>query len=157
MSKKAISAENQQERLLDLSPDYIVGLVDGEGYFSVSVGIDRSKSYKSLRVRMVFGIKLREKDGKILERVKRFFGCGHINKVIDERPTFSNCLEYQVRNFQDIQSKIIPLFTRNTLQIESKRKSFERFCEIADLFQKKIHLEYNGFRQIKNLAKQVHQ
>ena len=43
------SADNQQERLSVLSPDYIVGLVDGEGYFSVTVRIDTSKTYESHR------------------------------------------------------------------------------------------------------------
>lgn len=156
MSENAVGADNQQERLPKLSPDYIVGLVDGEGYFSVTARIDRTKPYESLRVQMVFGIKLREKDGKILERVRKFFECGYINRVVDERPTFSNCLEYQVRNSKDIRTIIIPFFSTYPLQIESKRKSFERFREIVAMFDKKIHLEKDGFEKIRILAKQLH-
>ncbi len=156
MSNNVIGADNQQERLSILSPDYIVGLVDGEGYFSVTARIDKSKPYKSLRVQMVFGIKLRERDGDILEKVKQFFGCGYINKVNDPRPTFSNCLEYQVRNAKNLQERIIPFFETNRLEIESKRKSFERFCEVVNLFSQKIHLQYTGFQRIRNLAKQLH-
>ena len=152
-----IGADNQQERLLVLSPDYIVGLVDGEGYFSVTARIDTSKPYESLRVQMVFGIKLRERDGELLGRVKEFFACGFINRVIDERPTFSNCLEYQVRNSSDIRAIIIPFFKDHPLQIESKRKSFKRFCEIVEMFNQKIHLRKDGFEKIRILAKALHQ
>ena len=156
MSNKAIGAENQQERLSTLSPDYIVGLVDGEGYFSVTARIDKSKPYRSRRVQMVFGIKLREKDGEILERVRQYFNCGYINRIVDIRPTFSNCLEYQVRDTTDIRNIIIPFFTKHILQIDSKRKSFEKFCEVANLFSQKIHLKYDGFRKMATLAKQLH-
>ena len=158
MSDKVSVADNQQERLLSqLLPDYIVGLVDGEGYFSVTARIDKSKSYESLRVQMVFGIKLREKDGAILERVRSFFNCGYINRVVDIRPTFSNCLEYQVRDSVKIRDIIIPFFEKHTLQIESKRKSFEKFCIVVDMFHKKTHLQRKGFLMIKSLAKQLHQ
>ena len=48
MSDKVSSAENQQGRLKEkLSPDYIVGLVDGEGYFSVTACIEHYKTYSA--------------------------------------------------------------------------------------------------------------
>ena len=156
MSEKALSADNQQERLPKLTPDYVVGLVDGEGYFSVSVSRDLSKTYKSLRVRLVFGVKLKESDGQILYRLKRFFTCGTIWKKVDERPTFSNCLEYQVRNYQDIKTKIIPFFQEHPLLFESKRSAFERFVDIAKRFEARKHLSERGFEEMKELAKAMH-
>ena len=156
MSDKALSADNQQERLPKLTSDYVVGLVDGEGYFSVSVSRDLSKNYKSLRVRLVFGVKLKESDGKILHRLQKFFKCGTVWKKVDERPTFSDCLEYQVRNYQDIKTKIIPFFQKNQLLFESKRLAFGRFVDIASRFEKKAHLTDQGFEEMKTLAKQMH-
>ena len=156
MSDNALSAGNQQERLLKLTPDYVVGLVDGEGYFSVSVSRDLSKTYKSLRVRLVFGVKLKESDGQILFSVKKFFSCGSIWRKIDERPTFSNCLEYQVRDYKDIEAKIIPFFQKHPLLFESKRFAFERFVDIAKRFKARTHLTDQGFEEMKKLAKAMH-
>ncbi len=156
MSENALSADNQQERLPKLKPDYVVGLVDGEGYFSVSVSRDLSKNYKSLRVRLVFGVKLKESDGQILHRLKKFFSCGTLWKKVDERPTFSDCLEYQVRNYEDIKTKIIPFFQKHPLLFESKRLAFERFMEIAKRFERQDHLTDKGFEEMRRLARAMH-
>ena len=156
MSNKALSADNQQERLPKLTPDYVVGLVDGEGYFSVSVSRDLSKTYKSLRVKLVFGVKLKESDGQILYSLRKFFSCGTIWKKVDERPTFSDCLEYQVRNYQDIKTKIIPFFQNHPLLFKSKRVAFKRFVDIAQRFEAKKHLTDKGFEEMRTLAKAVH-
>ena len=156
MSDNALSAGNQQERLPKLKPDYVVGLVDGEGYFSVSVSRDLSKNYKSLRVRIVFGVDLKEDDGQILYRLRDFFNCGNMSRKIDNRPTFSNCLVYQVKNYPDIKTKIIPFFQKHPLLFESKKMAFERFVDIAQRFEAKQHLTDEGFEKMKTLAKAVH-
>ena len=156
MSENALSAENQQERPCKLSTDYVVALVDGEGYFSVSATIDKSKNYISRRVKLVFGVKLREVDGEILYRLKETLGCGRIFKRPETRPRLSDCLEFQVRDFKDIKTIIIPFFSRNTLQMKTKKSSFKNFCIIVDLFEKKSHLSEKGFLKVQNLAHAVH-
>lgn len=156
MSENALSAENQQERLRKLSTDYIVALIDGEGYFSVSANIDNSKNYISRRVKLVFGVKLREVDGEILYRLKETLGCGLIFKRPESRPRLSNCLEFSVRDFKDIKAIIIPFFSKNTLQMKTKRTAFENFCKIADLFEQKVHFTEKGFLEVQNLAHAVH-
>ncbi len=156
MSKNAPSAENQQERLCKLSTDYVVALVDGEGYFSVSATIDKSKNYLSRRVKLVFGVKLREVDGEILYRLKKTLSCGRIFKRPETRPRLSDCLEFQVRDFKDIKTIIIPFFSRNTLQMKTKKTAFENFCIIANLFENKLHLTEKGFLKVQNLAHAVH-
>lgn len=151
-----MSAGNQQERLPRLTPDYVVGIIDGEGYFSVSVSRDLSKTYKSLRVRLMFGVKLSEGDGQILHNIRDFFGCGMIYKKIDERPTFSNCLEYQVKSYSDIKTKIIPFFQKHPLLFKSKRLAFGKFVEIAKHFEAQTHLTDKGFEEMKGLARAMH-
>ena len=151
-----MSADNQQERLPKLTPDYVVGLVDGEGYFSVSVSRDLSKNYKSLRVRLVFGLDLKENDGQILYRLRDFFNCGSLSQKVDNRPTFSNQIRYQVRNYADIKTKIIPFFQKHPLLFESKRMAFARFVDIAQRFEAKQHLTDQGFVEMKTWAKAVH-
>ena len=156
MSDNVTSAGNQQERLQKLSADYVVALIDGEGYFSVSIFMDKSKNYISRRAKLVFGIKLKEADGEILFRLKETFNCGSIFKRVETRPNLSNCLEYQVRNFDDIKNIIIPFFDRNKLQMKTKRFSFINFSHLAELFESKIHLTEKGFLKMKNLAQNAH-
>ena len=121
------SADNQQGRLNEkLTPDYIIGLVDGEGYFSVSATIDKSQGYNSHNVKLVFGIKLNEEDGQILYVVKKFFGCGEVRFRKDEREKFCNCLEYQVRDTKSITEIIIPFFRKHPLKFPKKKRSEER-------------------------------
>src|SRR3989344_3722374 len=150
MSENTLSAENQQERLKKLSADYVVALVDGEGYFSVSAIIDKSKNYVSRRVRLVFGLDIKKVDGEILLRLQKTFGCGAITEKNDDRPNFCDCLRYQVRNFDDVKNIIIPFFRRHPLQIKTKKESFEKFCVIADHFEQKVHLTHTGFIKVRN-------
>ena len=156
MSKNVLSAENQQERLQKLSTDYVVALVDGEGYFSVSAIIDKSKNYISRRIRLVFGVDLREVDGEILLRLQKTLGCGKITLKSEKRPNFSDCLQYQVRNYEDIKKIIIPFFLKNKLQMKTKKCAFEKFCYIAKLFEEKVHFTDKGFLEVQNLAYKMH-
>ena len=159
MSKNASGADNQQERFLELypfSPDYIVGLVDGEGYFSVSAKIDIRKSYKAHAVSLVFGMKLSEKDGKILEFLRNYFECGNLNYRHDSRENFCNCMEYQVRSHKDIFTKIIPFFQKYPLKFPSKQKAFKYFCEVADIVIERKHLSEEGIEKIQHLSKLMH-
>jgi len=156
VSEKALSADNQQERLPKLTPDYVVGLVDGEGYFSVSVSRDLSKNYKSLRVRLVFGVDVKEDDGQILYKLRDFFDCGNLSKKIDNRPSFSNQVRYQVRNYADIKTKIIPFFQEHPLLFRSKRSAFEKFVDLAQRFEAKQHLTDEGFEEVRVLARAMH-
>ena len=81
-SKNASSADNQQERLR-LS-GWIVGFVDGEGCFSVSIFKNRT-SKSGYQVMPEFVVTQGQKSLKSLETVKNFFGCGaiYVNRRYD--------------------------------------------------------------------------
>lgn len=53
-----------------LSADYIIGLVDGEGSFSVRIPNQNRRA----KIELTFSLKLRHQDKKILEELQRFFG-----------------------------------------------------------------------------------
>ncbi len=158
MSKNASNAVNQQERFFmhSLNPDYVVGLVDGEGYFSVRAKIEDRKTYKAHAVSLVFGIKLSEKDGKILELLRDYLECGNIYYRKDSREKFCNCLEYQVRSHKDMLDKIIPFFKKYPLKFPSKRKAFNYLCEISDMIVERQHLNEKGIKKIQGLSKLMH-
>ncbi|MBI2676610.1 MAG: LAGLIDADG family homing endonuclease [Candidatus Yanofskybacteria bacterium] len=157
MSNKAQIADNQQGRLnVKLTPDYILGLVDGEGYFSVSAAIDRSQGWNCHNVRMVFGIDLNVVDGQILYDVRDWFGCGKITYKNDERKNFSDQLRFQVRDMWSLTKIVIPFFRKYPLKFPKKKKTFEKFMEIARMKEAKEHIGSKGFHKAQILAKQLH-
>lgn len=132
-----------------LNPNYIVGLVDGEGCFCVSINKRKDKS--KLEVQLLFEIELRADDKEILERVKETLGCGNIYYLDYERyKKWKPHYKYKVSNLVDISTKIIPFFTKYPLQAK-KKYSFMLFCEVCDLMLKKQHLTADGVERIKRL------
>ncbi len=157
MSDKAKIADNQQGRLnVKLTPDYVVGLVDGEGYFSVSAVIDKSQGWNCHNVRMVFGIDLNVIDGQILYDIQDWFGCGKISYKNDKRKTFSDQLRFQVRDMESISKIIIPFFQKHSLKFPKKKKTFEKFVEIARMKAAREHIGPKGFLKAQILARQLH-
>lgn len=157
MSNKVKNADNQQGRLnVKLTPDYIVGLTDGEGYFSVSAVIDKSAGWNCHNVRMVFGIDLNIIDGRILYDIKDWFGCGNISLKKEKREKFSDQLRFQVRDTRSILEIIIPFFQKYPLKLPKKVNTFRKFIEIARMKERKDHIGPKGFLKAKKLARQLH-
>ena len=155
MSEKISSADNQQERLL--TPDYIVGLVDGEGYFSVSPVYGKYKNYTSFEVKMIFGIDLKEKDGKILNEIQQYFDCGHLSRKIEKRENFSNQIRYQVKDHSSILNKIIPFFQKHPLRFPSRQRKFKFFVKIGRMVEKREYKDVKGFEKLKSLVQKMRQ
>ncbi len=132
-----------------LNPYYIVGLVDGEGCFSVT--FNKHKNNRLLEIRLIFEIELREDDLEILERVRESLGCGNIYHLKYERyKKWRPHYKYKVSNLKDIATKIIPFFTKYPLQAK-KKQSFALFCKVEELLLQKHHLTTNGIEEIKLL------
>ena len=132
-----------------LNPYYLVGLVDGEGCFSVT--FNKHKNNRLLEVRLLFEIELREDDKEILERVRETLGYGNIyylsyGRYKKWRPHY----KYKVSNLKDISTIIIPFFQKYSLQAKKKHQ-FAIFCKAADLMLQKYHLTSDGIEKIKLL------
>lgn len=141
----------------NLKPDYIVGLVDGEGSFTVYVR-DPSKPSKNRRVTVEpkFYIKLIERDKEVLDSVRRFFGCGAIYFQKDNRPNHQHCYRYEVFNRKDIIEIIIPFFKIHTPKFPSKNHDFNIFCKIMKLIERGEHLNESGLRELFQLKQHMH-
>jgi hypothetical protein len=134
-----------------LNSYYLVGLVDGEGCFSITINKHRTK----LEVRLIFEIELREDDKEILQRVKETLKCGNIYYLKYERyQKWRPHYKYKVSNFIDIYTKIIPFFKKYQLQAK-KKYSFEKFCTVAKMIQKKQHLNTEGVEKIRTIRSRV--
>ena len=140
-------ADNQQGRL---DPWWIIGFVDGEGCFSISI-IKNVTTRMGYQVFPEFVITQGAKSLSVLEDIKESFGCGRIyeNKRHDDHK--ENLYRYCVRSINDITFKIIPFFETHRLQT-AKQYDFNTFCEVVEMLNKKEHLGQDGFNKIKALA-----
>ena len=142
----------------NLKPDYIVGLVDGEGSFTVYVRNPDDLTTKNRRVMVEpkFYIKLIERDKVILDCLPEFFDCGKVYFQKDSRPNHQQCYRYEVFNRNDIVTKIIPFFKYHKLKLPSKILDFTVFCKIMKLIEDKEHLKKSGLRKLFQLKQRMH-
>ncbi|NTU66851.1 MAG: hypothetical protein HGB08_02895 [Candidatus Moranbacteria bacterium] len=141
-----------------LNPNYIVGLVDGEGSFTIYVkDPDSSKEVRRrTKVEPRFFLKLIEKDKEVLYELKKFFGCGNVYFQGDKRANHQDCYRFEVANRNDLDKIIIPFFKKNSLMLRSKKGDFEIFCKILKMVLDKDHLKEAGLRKIYNLKQKMH-
>ena len=146
-SDKATSADNQQERLR--MTNWIVGFVDGEGCFSVSVFKNRT-SKSGFQVMPEFVVTQGEKSLNVLQDIKSFFQCGsiYVNRRYDNHK--ENIHRYCVRALSDLNEKIIPFFKENQLKTY-KSNDFKLFCEVVEMMIHQKHLTVEGLEAIRNL------
>jgi LAGLIDADG endonuclease len=146
-----MSADNQQERLKTVG--WIVGFVDGEGCFSVSV--QRCRVVKlGWQVFPEFVVTQGAKSISALQSLQDFFRCGkiHINNRHDNHN--EALYRYCVRPVKDLREKIIPFFSENHLRT-AKRQSFDVFVKVLELMKERKHLTIEGLREIAMLASQI--
>jgi len=61
-----------------------------------------------------------------------------------------------VNSHREIFGKIIPFFRKYPLKFPSKRKTFEGFCKIAKIIQRREHTKSGGIEKIQKLSKKLH-
>ena len=142
----------------NLNPDYVVGLVDGEGSFTIYVRNPDAerKSIRRVMVEPKFYIKLIEKDKDILYALQDFFGCGSVYFQKDTRPNHQHCYRYEVYNRNHLLSVIIPFFQKHQLKLVSKRHDFKVFCQLVKMLKFNKHLKVEGLRKMYKLKQSLH-
>jgi hypothetical protein len=141
-----------------LTPDYISGLVDGEGSFTVYV---RNPNDPRPRVRRVhaeprFYLKLIERDKQILDELKEFFGCGNVYFQKDKRPNHQQCYRYEVAGRDDLENIIIPFFREHPPRLPSRAKDFVIFCELMALIRRGDHLNEETLAEMHRIKQGMH-
>jgi hypothetical protein len=142
-------ADNQQGRPQGcLTPDYVSGFVDGEGCFNVSIRPHPTVRYGSRCViGHVFQVYQHYDDLELLEKLRDFFGCGHITS----KGPGSSVMTYAVSGREDLRTRVIPFFERHPLN-SRKHHDFLKFREIVLAMHHKEHLTQAGFRRIIEIA-----
>ena len=132
-----------------LNPHYVVGFIDGEGCFSVSIGKHKTLK-RGFEVRPEFEIELRKDDQEILERIAVTVGVGKIYDLSYERYGWYPHAKYKITSVWDMHDYLFPFLDRYPLQAK-KAKSYSLFREIVLMLCRKEHLSDTGFEKIVRL------
>jgi hypothetical protein len=143
--------DNQQETVkprLGLDPHWVVGFVDGEGCFSVSVHRNPRYALRTggWQLRPVFQVYQHERHRAVLADFVHFFGCGRIRP----KGPNSRVLTYAVDSMRDQRERIIPFFEYHPLVVKSQ--DFQKFAAVVELLTRKEHFTSEGFERAVRLA-----
>jgi LAGLIDADG DNA endonuclease family protein len=146
----ASGADNQQETALprtQLEPAWVVGFVDGEGCFSVSVHANPYvRRTRGWQLHPVFQVYQHDQHRAVLEDLVGFFGCG---KIRSKGPR-SSVSTYAVDSLEKLATNVVPFFEQHQLRI--KATDFDLFAEIVRSMRRKEHLGRTGFERLARLA-----
>jgi hypothetical protein len=128
--------------------EYISGYTDGEGCFSVSFLI-REKLTVGVETRPSFSVSQNEDRAETLFHMQKHFRCGHMRRDYSDKT-----LKYEVRNLNDLLTKVIPHFRKNPM-LSGKQKDFEHFARICLLMKEGAHKTKSGMQKILHEAFQM--
>lgn len=96
---------------------YVSGLVDGEGWFMVSVRRNRQR----MNYNPKFGINLRADDRPVLEWLRGYFGCGGLRVADRKNPRHGPAAVLTIAGLYDLMSAVLPHFDRYPLRAKKAR------------------------------------
>lgn len=141
---------------MSFTPDYVVGLVDGEGSFAVHIRSLEKQVKRRAIIEPRFYLKLQNRDKPILEALKEFFGCGQVYIQRDRRLNHQLCWRFEVANRKDLREKIIPFFLQHRLQFPTKRNDFRIFQRVLESIERNEHFTERGLAYLRSLAVRMH-
>ena len=144
-------AGNQQER--PGIEQWIVGFVDGEGCFSISV-VRNPVCRLGWQVTHEFVVTQGARSASCLHELCEFFGVGQVleNKRFDNHREHLH--RYVVRRRVDLLETIIPFF-REYSMLTSKQQDFEKFARCVELIAAGRHLVVDGLVEIAQITEEM--
>ena len=150
-SENPSGADNQQER--PGIEQWVVGFVDGEGCFSISV-VRNGGCGLGWQVQHEFSVSQAAPSRAALELLLEVFGCGTIienHRTDNHRQTL---LRFSVKRRADLVETVVPYFERNPLRT-AKAHDFEKFASVLQMMQDGRHLIEGGLRDIARITEQM--
>ena len=135
---------------LNLSDDYLIGFVEGEGTFYVGIVPSKGTSKTKSGWQVIYFFKvLQNPIGKVvLDKIRKRLGCGYL-KENNRRDPIDKTLAYVVRDLPSLRDKVIPFFDG---RLVIKRKAFNAFKKVIELVDSGQHISKNGMKQILDIA-----
>jgi len=116
---------------INLAPQWVTGIIDSEGNFSILV----QKTKDGNKISLAFKVTQKEHSKGILIYLQKYFDCGNI--YIDNRK--ENGYKFSVNKIEDILTKVIPHLDNYPL-LTSKNLDYLDFKKVALLMKDKLHL-----------------
>ncbi len=133
----------QESVFVELSADWVVGFVDGEGCFHVSLN-RHDEMTAGYQVLPEFVVVQHERDIQVLHALKRFFDAGVVRRNHGDR----HCL--RIRKLDALQ-QVCDFFLTHSLKTK-KNIDFKKFRKIVSMMKAKQHLDRDGLLEIIELA-----
>ena len=130
-----------------LDPQWVMGFVDGEGCFHVSILNQESMRLKK-QVLPEFTVVQHLRNIKVLYALKSYFKCGVVRK---NSAAYGDRWAYRVRGHSNLDSIIVPYFEQHKLKT-TKRLDFEIFRDVVQMMGKGEHLTPQGLETIEKFA-----
>jgi hypothetical protein len=143
-SENPSGADNQQER--PGIEQWIVGFVDGEGCFSISV-VRNHGCRLGWQVQHEFSVTQGASSRPALELLIQELGCGRVIESTRHDNHREPLLRFSVKRRKDLLAVVVPFFEERPLRT-AKRLDFERFAAILRTMEEGRHLEEQGLRWI---------
>ena len=147
-SDNPAGADNQQER--PGIEQWIVGFVDGEGCFSISIVRNRSCRL-GWQVQHEFAVTQSAISRSALDLLVRVFGCGRVV----EQQRYDNhreaLLRFSVKRRRDLVKRVVPFFEDHPL-ITAKAADFAKFALCLQKMQQGAHLTEVGIAELASIA-----
>ena len=132
---------------MKLEPQWIVGFVDGEGCFHVSINPHKEMTI-GYQVLPEFTVVQHKRDVQVLYALKEYFGCGVV------RTNHGDRMAYRVRGIEHLLQIIIPFFMKHSLKTK-KNVEFKKFRQVLLLIEEEKHLTSDGIEEIRQIINQM--
>jgi hypothetical protein len=141
-------AGNQQER--PGSEEWIVGFVDGEGCFSISL-VRNPTCALGWQVQHEFAVVQASPLRAALEYVRDVLGCGRIVEQTRHDNHREPLLRFSVKRRSDLMGVVIPFFREHPLRTV-KQLDFGRFASVLQLMETGVHRTEEGLALIASIT-----
>ncbi len=147
-SENPNGAGNQQER--PGFEQWIVGFVDGEGCFSISI-VRNATCRLGWQAQHEFSVTQAASSKRALYALQAYFQCGRVVEQHRRDNHREALMRFSVKDRRDLLKEIIPFFDEHPL-ITAKAADFTKFAGIVGMMEEGRHLTSEGLRQIAILT-----
>ena len=136
-----------QSRSSRLTPEWIVGFIDGEGCFHI--GISKHSDLRfGYQILPELTVVQHQRDLDLLYELRSEMKCGVVRRNHGDR------FCWRVRSLKNLTEVIIPFFDKYPLK-SKKALEFIKFRKVVMMMQKGIHLSKEGFAEITKIASEM--
>jgi len=130
-----------------LSPEWIVGFIDGEGCFHIGISKHTDLRF-GYQVLPELTVVQHQRDLDLLYELRSTMNCGVVRRNHGDR------FCWRVRNLKNLTELIIPFFDKYPLK-SKKSLEFIRFRKVVMMMQEGRHLSKEGFAEIAKIASEM--